>query len=546
MSETHVESKLEKSVEVAEVVSTNPPTGHPSPVADQSVVRNRTTEFSQPANEPPPSMMTEMVKYAVSFSILAAGVAIAFGLGMLREDPKDQPKDQLIPMVSMTEVDTFVGQLDMVVSGTVVPFREIRVAAEVSGNVIKKYPSCEAGNYVRKGEKLLEIDPQDYELQLATRQAELEQSQRMLAETQMELDGAKKSLTLAEKDFAIAQEEFDRNQRIKSALSSAEFDQSKRNLLNVETALTNRRNSLNLITTRLQRMESAIELSKSQLDRAQLNLQKAVIVAPDDGIIVSESIQEGEFVNMGTQLLTFEDTSRSEVICNLSPRDLEWIRDNSPIDPDALAKIKQNKVLAVYYLPKTAVSIYEPERQSIVWDGVLERFDGIGRDNRTRTIPTRITIREPVIETDGKPHALVRGMYVKCRIQVQVSEGDEEQKFVAFPEVALQPDNSVWVVDAENRLKRVPVVIVDRGRRAIENETQKIVILRLTSDSLRVGDRIVTSPIPTPVEGMEVKLKGDVQTSDVTSAVDPKDETSEDETSEDEPIENGTEDEASN
>lgn len=468
---------------------------------------------SQPDSDPASqarkkSLAGEIAYYLISAVILGLGVGLFIFLKSLAEEPKDQPKDQLIPLVSTTTIAPFAGQLDMVVSGTVVPYREIRVAAEVSGNVIKKYPACEAGNFVRKGDKLLEIDPEDYKLQLDTRMAELQQSQRMLEEAKEELDGAKKNLALAERDFVIAQAEFDRNQKIRSSLSSAEFDQSKRNLLNVETTLTTRKNNLSLIEAKLSRMESAIELSRSQVKRAELNLEKSTIVAPDDGIIVSESVQEGEFVNLGTQLLTFEDTRRSEVICNLSPRDLEWIRTNSPIDAQAQAKIEENKVLAVYYLPKTSVSIFEPEKENIVWQGVLERFDGIGRDNRSRMIPTRITIAQPVVETGGKPHALVRGMYVKCRIEVQVSEGSTEQRFISFPEVALRPGNFVWVVDRESKLKKVPVTVVDRGERVIDDEVKKYVVTHLNEDALKVGDRIVTSPIPNPKDDLEVRVEG--------------------------------------
>ena len=448
----------------------------------------------------------EIAKNLISVVLLLLAFGLAYFLSTLAEEPKDQSPDQLITRVSTAEVKSFVGQIEMEVAGTVVPYREIRMAAEVSGNIIKKYPSCEAGNFVRKGEKLLEIDPEDYHLQLATRKAELAQSETMLAETNEELDGAEKSLKLAEKEFKIANDEFSRNQRIQGALSSSEMDQSKRALLSSETALTNRRNSLNLIKARVRRMESAIELSKSQLKRAELNLSKAVITAPDDGIIVSESVQEGEFVNAGKELVVFEDTSRSEVICNLSPRDLDWIRENSPLDPEAKKRIEENKVLAVYYLPRTRVKIYEPERDAIAWNGVLERFDGIGRDNRSRTIPTRITIAEPVVEYDGRPHALVRNMYVKCQIQVPVSQSDADRKFVCFPELALRPDNSVWLVTKENKLKKVWVEIVDRNQVKINDEWVGMVVLRLTSDSLQPGDSVVQSPIPSAFDGMDVQL----------------------------------------
>ena len=497
MSETMVEkptSELVQSDDSAELTSTEIVAAENSHSTDEPV-HHRT-------------VIGELIRYVVSALILAFGVWVCMGLAKLKEDPKDQSAKQLVPRVSTVAAESFAGQLDLEVSGTVVPYREIRVAAEVSGNIIRKYPACEAGNFVTKGTKLLEIDPEDYQLQLKTRKAELAQSKKMLDEAAQELEGVKKNVALAERDYEIAEAEFERNQRVRNALSSAEFDQSRRNRLNAESALTGQKNSFQLIQAKIERLKTAVQLSEAQLERAELNLAKSVIVAPDDGIIVAEDVQEGEFVNMGTQLLAFEDTSRSEVICNLAPRDLEWIRENSKVDPDVAKEFEKNKLLAVYYLPRTAVSIYEPGKQSVVWKGELERFDGIGRDSRTRTIPTRITIEQPVVEVDNKAHALVRGMYVKCRIEVEVSQADSEQEFITIPSIAVRPGNYVWVVEDE-KLRRVDIQIVDRGERKLDDQNQNYVVIRRAEGGLKAGDQIVSSPIPQPVEGMEVELESD-------------------------------------
>ena len=233
------------------------------------------------------------------------------------------------------------------------------------------------------------------------------------------------------------------------------------------------------------------------------------MVAPDDGIIVNEAVQEGDFVSMGNPLFTLEDTRRSEVLCNLSPRDLAWIRQNSPLSEEAQQKIEQNQSLAAYYLPKTDVSIFEPDTKNVVWKGTLERFDGIGRNNVSRTIPTLISVAEPVIQTDNNNiHALVRGMFVKCQINVQVSADDADRQFLAFPAVALRPGNFVWTV-TDNKLTKVPVEIIDRTEIRIGDQLQKIIVVRATDSSLQPGQEVVVSPIPQAVEGLKVQIKTD-------------------------------------
>ncbi len=452
------------------------------------------------------SRTREILKYLLSILILIGGVGVMFGLYLLKEPPKEQSPDQLTPLVDTTRAAPYAGLLDKVISGTVVPYREIRVAAEVSGNVIKKYDEFEAGNFVKKGTKLLEIDPTDYQLQLESGLAEVEQAQKMMEETQEEIAGAKRNIAIAETEYKLAQEEFDRNTRISTALSSTELDQAKRNLLTVESALVTRKNNLGMLDAKLHRMQASLALSNAQLNRTKLNLSKTTIVAPDDGVIVREVVQEGDYVRAGDQLVMFEDTSRSEVICNLTPTDLAWIRDNAPSSSEFGDEISDQDSFSVYHIPKTRVSVSEVAEPNIIWEGVLERFDGIGRDESTRTIPCRITIEKPIVQTEAGQRALVRGMYVKCRIEVQTSADESQRDFLAFPAVALQPGNFVWVVE-EHKLKKVPVEVIDYTDQRIDTKITKIVIVATRQGTLQPGDEVVTTPIPQPSVGAQVMLE---------------------------------------
>ena len=232
--------------------------------------------------------LSEFSKYLISAVIVLGGVALVWGLSLLKKEPADQPATALIPMVSTVEVSSYSGELDMVVSGTVVPYREVTVAAEVAGNVLKKYPEFEAGNFVKKGTKLLEIDPENYQLLLKTNQAEVKQAQKILEETEKEIGGAKQNLKLAQTDYELQDREYRRNARLKGVLSDSEIDVAKRNLLNAQTQLQGRKNTLGLLEARLERMKASLDLSKSTLARTELDIAKSTIYAPDDGVIVRE------------------------------------------------------------------------------------------------------------------------------------------------------------------------------------------------------------------------------------------------------------------
>ena len=79
-----------------------------------------------------------------------------------------------------------------------------------------------------------------------------------------------------------------------------------------------------------------------------MDLRRTTIVAPDDGVIVQEMVQEGDYVLKGTQIVTFEDTKQAEVLCNLTPADLKWIRANAPRESELI----ENDPRAVYRIPK--------------------------------------------------------------------------------------------------------------------------------------------------------------------------------------------------
>ena len=463
-----------------------------------------------------PSLVSEIVKYTISILILGFGIFVMFTLYGFKKPPKEQVSEELIPMVQTVPAIPYAGLLDKTISGTVVPFREIKVAAEISGNVVSKFEEFEAGNFVKKGTALIEIDPTDYQLELEKGLAEVDQTEKMLKETEEEIAGAKRNVSNATNDFRLAKSDHQRNLKIRSALSSAEIDQSKRALLAAQSTLTTCENNLAMMKAKLVRMQSTLALTKTQLSRSKMNLKRTIVVAPDDGVIVQEMVQQGDFVRAGDPLVKFEDTSRSEVLCNLTPTDLAWVRNNSPAGRD----FNEEKRFSPYYLPKTSVSIYETSDKSVVWDGVLERFDGIGRDELTRTIPVRITIKKPVVETGEGQRALVRGMFVKCKIEVQTSNDTPDHRFLSFPAVALRPGNYVWVV-SDNKLRKVEVKVVDFGEQLIGQQITKIVVVALKQDSLESGDAIVTTPIPQPQEGKEVILKRTNKSDLLTSAVPP-------------------------
>ena len=459
------------------------------------------------------SQSREIAKYLVSAVVVAIGIAAFFFLKALAEPPETQKSTALVQQVATYEIQPYAGLLDMMVSGVVVPHREIKIAAEVAGRIDQRFPACEAGNFVSKGETLLQIDQEEYELEIKTLEADVSQSEKRIEENLQQIIGEERNIELAKKDFELQKKESVRNARLTNVLSQTELDQSQRALNSTETQLTTRQNNLATLKAGTTRLQAALEFSERQLEKATLNLRRTTVSAPDDGVIVRTIVHEGDYVTKGMQIITFEDTKQAEVLCNLTPSDLKWIRDNSPAD----AELVDNNARSVYRIPKTLVTMFDPSDPSVTWSGVLERFDGIGRDDVTKTIPCRISIRQPIAQTPNGPQALVRGMYVKCRMEVQTSSSDANQRLFSFPAVALHPSNHVWTVK-DKKLKRIDVSVVDRTETIVDGKTEKFVIVTAAPDLLQPGDAVVVSPLSQPSPGATVILESETKS---TSPADP-------------------------
>ena len=460
--------------------------------------------------EPPSGLsLPEPIKYAISILLVLLGVGIIVGLSFLRESNARVKSDALIPLVDVTKVNTFQGNLDLVLSGTVVPFREIQVGAQVTGKIAKKYPDCEAGTFVQKGTPLIQIDPLDYELEIETVNSEIVQAEKTILETEQDIRGAAKSLELANREFQLQQNEYQRKLKLKKSLAPTEMDQAKRNLLNSESQVTTRQNTYNSLLAKKESLKASLALNQTRLERAKVNLKRATVVAPVDGVIVRESVEEGSFVAVSNALFVIEDTSKSEVICNLTPGELAWLRRYAGDDTN-----QSNELGGVYDVPRVGVEIFEQNEPRIVWSGVLERFDGIGRNQTTKSIPCRIVVADPVCDVEGDDRrVLVRGMFVKCRAILSASKSLD---LASIPLVAIRPGDYVWVVRDE-KLTRIDVEVIDRSPIGSVDGTKMVAVK--VANGLKLGDTVVTSPLPQPIEGGRVLLKdGAGKTSSQTDA----------------------------
>ena len=182
-----------------------------------------------------------IIRWLTPFAILGVGVAVFMLLG--RQPPPERKLEEAasVALVQATEAVRETGDLVIELDGVVVPLREVTLAAEVPGRVLHKADACKAGRSVTKGTLLFEIDPRDYELDVARLERELSQAGLAIEELEEEIIQTTTGIDLARQQVALAHREVKRLEGLKSdrIVTESELDRAIREELLATTTLTN-------------------------------------------------------------------------------------------------------------------------------------------------------------------------------------------------------------------------------------------------------------------------------------------------------------------
>jgi multidrug efflux pump subunit AcrA (membrane-fusion protein) len=393
--------------------------------------------------------------------LIAGGVAVFVAMGSQKPKQVEQsgtdPASLMakLSIVGVQAVKSYEGiqSLDVNVNGTVVPYRQVTLAAEIAGRVKFKSEDCRIGRFVHQGDLLFRIDPTDFQLEVDRLAALRDSEYAQQKELDQELSNAQKSLALAQEDLDLQDKELKRLSSLPNGiLSLTELDQSRRARLASANQRLAIQNQLQLLETRRARILLAERLASAQLEQAKVNLERTEVKSPISGVLITESVQEDSFVQKGATLCVIDDTQRVEVSCNLRSDQLLLVLDQASETPTSAASSRVTKS-ASYELPPTEVTIsYRVagrENEAYEWHGHVSRYEGIGLDAQSRTVPIRITVENPeavwskgkLIDKDsnGGLPALVRGMFVDCSIKTKPN-----RSLVLLPKLALKPGNQIW------------------------------------------------------------------------------------------------------
>lgn len=444
----------------------------------------------------------DVVRAIVPPAIIIGSLLIYSTWGHRAPAPAAESRPPLIERVRTIQMVAHDEPLEISVEGVARPFRHVPVATEVAGRIRFKAEHCQEATYVQQGELLFEIDSTDYEIAVRRYTQEVTQTDNALAEWQVERDNILAQVKLSEEDVKLAARELERVRQLvgQGATSQAALDQSQRTEITSRNNLLSLRNQIRLLDARHARALSARDLQRVHLEQAQRDLERTKIVAPCNGTIVTENVEQDGYAADGATMVVINDTSAAEVACQLEFDDMYWLWGTLGVgaqDP--------NKQTTAYQFPRWPVTVEFPVQDLICeWDGELVRYGGTGVDPSTRTVPCQVHVSQPLqgrlrhldgsAETELAPPPLTVGMFVTVRARLK-----PHTPLLKLPADAVRPGSTAWVVH-DGHLRIVSLKVARR--------LKKDVLLYHQPDqpgSLQLGDRVVTSSLAFVQDNMPVE-----------------------------------------
>jgi len=221
--------------------------------------------------------------------VLAVGVYATVYLFSSSPKAKRLPKKKNLPIVQTVQ-GTFGNHPTLISAmGTVKPSQEIDFKPQVSGVVISLGPNMLPGGHFSRGDILMQLDPQDYELAFrqqkngviqAQNNLEIEQGNQIVAARELELLG--EQVTESEK-------------------------------------------RLMLRGPQLQTLENELEIAQAKLDQARLDLERTTLKAPFNGIVQTREVNIGSWVSTASTVATLVGTDSFWVEVSIPEEQLQWV-----------------------------------------------------------------------------------------------------------------------------------------------------------------------------------------------------------------------------
>lgn len=294
----------------------------------------------------------------------------------------------------------------------------VSVAPRVSGPILKLLITDNQA--VKKGELLLEIDPKDYEMELARKEAQLEEAKASLNIAQTQIHEAESGLEQSSQDINATKSKLDFAQKdykrysdmYKEGISSKQdYDSSKTGLTVAQSshksAQEKEKASDSMLQSAIAKKEatlSEIKRLEAELEQAKLDLSYTKIYASQDGLITSRAVEEGNYVQVAQPMMAIVP-EQMWIIANFKETQLTNMKIGQSVEikiDTYPGKKFKGKVDSIQRATGAKASLFPPENAVGSYVKIVQR------------VPVKIVFTE-----DVSKYNIVPGMSVVPEIKVK-------------------------------------------------------------------------------------------------------------------------------
>jgi membrane fusion protein (multidrug efflux system) len=221
-----------------------------------------------------------------------------------------------------------------------------RLSSRVAGEVLTV--TVNDFQRVKAGDLLVQIDPADYQAQVAQAEAGVAAAQAVLdnLNNQVELQYATIAQAEAQQVSAAALEvEARQEQERQQSLSHSEagtrqrleqataaYAKAQADVRASRAVIAAQRHQLEVLSGTKKQRAADVDAAKATLVAAKLKLGYTKIVAPFDGVVSERQVQPGDYVNIGTNLITVVPLPKVYVMANYKETQLTRVRPGQRVE----------------------------------------------------------------------------------------------------------------------------------------------------------------------------------------------------------------------
>ncbi len=284
--------------------------------------------------------------FAISFFTVVGAMVLAGGYWVFASL---FTVDRTIPAEKLARVERGSIARSVVATGKIEPFSKVEIKSKASG--IIKYLYVNAGDPVREGQILVELDKEMLEAQVREARAVLKaaESRRRELESQgltLHAEMTRAALEAENRDYDFAAAEFARRRElyVQGLIPRSEYDAAEQKMKAAEVtrktlhaAVKVKEAEIGQNRESLEKAAAEILQAQAQMERAEENLKYASIRSPISGVVLSREVEVGDAVSSilqlgsnATLIMTLGDVRELYVKGKVDETDIGVVRVGQP------------------------------------------------------------------------------------------------------------------------------------------------------------------------------------------------------------------------